>query len=100
MQRQKKIKRLIYLFILVTLLSPALPVTAKPEAAAPEAPTTTFIDVTISLEGSPDTATEQAPYENIIEYFADGVFEASNGIHKIRNVRIYRNTSAMATKGK
>jgi Mg-chelatase subunit ChlD len=47
-------------------------------------------DITISLYRSPiNTDAERAPYERIIEYFADGVYEASNGIHKIGTVTIY-----------
>ncbi|MGC8863134.1 MAG: vWA domain-containing protein, partial [Armatimonadota bacterium] len=33
----------------------------------------------------------RTPYEQIIQYFADGVYEMSNGVHKLRNVRIYTN---------
>lgn len=46
-------------------------------------------DLTISLYNSPTTEAEKAPYERIIEYFADGVYESSNGAHKIRRVTIY-----------
>jgi calcium-activated chloride channel regulator 4 len=48
-----------------------------------------LIDVTISLHSSPTSDTDRAPYERIIEYFADGVYEASNGAHKIRKVTVY-----------
>ncbi|MGA1869934.1 MAG: vWA domain-containing protein [bacterium] len=34
---------------------------------------------------------EQIAYENIIRFFADAVYEQSNGVHRIRRVRIFRN---------
>ena len=46
-------------------------------------------DVTISLHSAPKTAQERERYERIIRYFADGVFEASNGAHKIGKVTVY-----------
>lgn len=49
-----------------------------------------FVDVTISLYRNP-ILLDRDPYENIINYFADVVFEMSNGAHKIRNVYIYTN---------
>ncbi len=55
-----------------------------------EAPPT-LIDVSISLYNSPLSDNDRTPYERIIEYFADGVYEASNGTHKIRKVTIYPN---------
>lgn len=50
---------------------------------------TPAIDLSISLHGKPLTADERRPYESIIGYFADGVYEASNGAHKIGRVTIY-----------
>jgi calcium-activated chloride channel regulator 4 len=46
-------------------------------------------DVTISLHNAPKTTQEREPYERIIRYFADAVFESSNGAHKIGKVTIY-----------
>ncbi|MFQ3630710.1 carboxypeptidase regulatory-like domain-containing protein, partial [Roseiflexus sp.] len=46
------------------------------------------IDLTISLYRNP-TTNQRAVYEAIIGYFADAVFEQSNGAHKLRSVRIY-----------
>ncbi len=46
-------------------------------------------DVTISLYASPTTPEERALYEQIIGYFADGVYESSNGAHKIGRVSVY-----------
>jgi len=50
-----------------------------------------FIDLSISLYKSAPTATDRAPYERIMEYFADAIYEMSNGAHKVRNVTIYPN---------
>lgn len=44
------------------------------------------VDVTISLYTNPSNRT---PYENIIRYFADGIYEASNGANRLRRVTIY-----------
>lgn len=44
------------------------------------------VDVTISLYTNP---ANRAPYEAIIRYFADGVYEASNGANRLRRVTIY-----------
>lgn len=49
------------------------------------------IDVDISLHNNPTTAAARAPYESIINYFADAIYEASNGAHKIGRVRFYPN---------
>ena len=47
------------------------------------------IDLDISLHSNPTTEEARAPYENIINYFADGVFEASNGAHKLGRITFY-----------
>jgi len=52
-----------------------------------------FVDVSISMHHSPLSEADRAPYERIIEYFADGVFEASNGWNRVRRVTIYPNNS-------
>ncbi|MCX8052259.1 MAG: VWA domain-containing protein [Armatimonadetes bacterium] len=55
----------------------------------------TLIDLVISLHNRPSgdndvtTNDDRTPYEQIIQYFADGVYEMSNGAHKLRKVRIY-----------
>jgi hypothetical protein len=46
-------------------------------------------DVTISLWNHPD-ANERLQYEEVIQNFARGVYEMSNGVHKIRNVTIHQ----------
>lgn len=50
----------------------------------------TFVDVTISLHRDPPLEERQA-YEDILGHFADAVYEMSNGVHKIRTVRIFTN---------
>jgi len=49
------------------------------------------IDVTISLYDNPTTPAARNPYEQAIGFFADGVFEASNGAHTLGQVTIYTN---------
>jgi hypothetical protein len=48
-----------------------------------------YIDLSISLYRSPSES-EKPSYEEILGYFADTVYEISNGSHKIRNVTIYQ----------
>lgn len=47
------------------------------------------VDVDISLYNNPSTTEARAPYENIIKYMADGIYEASNGAHKLGKVTFY-----------
>ncbi len=47
-----------------------------------------FIDLTISLYKS-TTIAERVAYTSVLGYFADAVYEMSNGTHKIRTVTIY-----------
>ena len=51
----------------------------------------TIFDVTISLYNNPTTPTEQAKYKEIINYWADGIYEQTNGAHYLGNVHIHRN---------
>ena len=46
-------------------------------------------EVTISLYRSSVDENQREQYEEIIRYFADGVFESSNGAHRISTVNIY-----------
>ena len=55
------------------------------------------LSVSISLYNNPTTAEGMAPYEAIIGYFADAVYEASNGVNKIGQVTIYSNQSYQDT---
>ena len=64
-----------------------------------DVPNTAAIDLTMSLESDPmgdNKGNEQSPgneqqdqWERIIQYFADAVYEMTNGAHRIRDVRIY-----------
>lgn len=54
-----------------------------------KATTPVFFDVNISLHKSNPSATEKQQYEEIIKFFTDGVYEESNGVHKIRTVRFF-----------
>lgn len=58
-------------------------------APAPQVAGPVSFDVTVSLYNAPATSADREPYEHIIEFFADGVFEASNGVHRIGTVRMY-----------
>ncbi|NNJ11527.1 hypothetical protein EKD04_014415 [Chloroflexales bacterium ZM16-3] len=49
-----------------------------------------LVDVSISLYSNPNS-TQRLDYEEIVRYFADGVFEESNGAHKLHTVTIYPN---------
>jgi hypothetical protein len=51
---------------------------------------TGLINVTISLYRTPSTS-ERVAYEAILGYFADAVYEMSNGLHRIHTVNIYQN---------
>ncbi|WP_124681864.1 carboxypeptidase regulatory-like domain-containing protein [Candidatus Viridilinea mediisalina] len=52
--------------------------------------TSDAFDLTISLYNNPQ-GNQRRPYEEIIGYFADAVFEMSNGVHKVGTVTIYPN---------
>lgn len=51
-----------------------------------------YVDVTISMypTATLTTADDRAKYENIIKYFADGLYESSNSVNRLRKVTIYR----------
>lgn len=51
-----------------------------------------YVDVTISLypTATLTTAADRANYEAVIGYFADAIFEASNGANRLRKVTFYR----------
>jgi len=46
-------------------------------------------DLTVSLYGHPTTA-ERTQYETVLRHFARGIFEMSNGQHKIRTITIHQ----------
>jgi calcium-activated chloride channel regulator 4 len=60
-----------------------------------------LFDVVVSLHGHPTgddngntqgdpASVDQDKIESILQYFADGVYESSEGTHKIRKIRIFR----------
>lgn len=51
-----------------------------------------YLDVSIALHAGAilATAADRAKYENVIGYFADALFEASNGVERLRKVTFYR----------
>lgn len=65
--------------------------------------TTAVFDVSISLYNNPQgdddwtvtstnpDDTDQRKYEAVIKYWADAIYESSNGTHKLGKVRIFRN---------
>ena len=55
------------------------------------------IDVDISLYANPSTSAARAPYERLIGYFADAVYESSNGTRKLGTVTFYTAGSNLAT---
>jgi len=79
--------QLLVVPLLLAMLLPAAPALAAPSEA--QVPPARLWDLTISLYRSPTSAADRAPYERLLEYFADGVFESSNGAHKIRRISIY-----------
>lgn len=80
-------------FVLITLVALGV-LTLFPKTfleTAQAQVTSVEFDVIISLYNNPTTDAERAPYEAIIGYFADAVFEATNGAHKIGTVTIFPN---------
>lgn len=55
------------------------------------------IDLVVSLESDPagdnnrNTLDDRTPYEQIFEHFADAVYEATNGAHYVRTIRVFPN---------
>lgn len=83
-------KTLRITFLLAMVISWYLPQSVSVAAPAPkQSAAPILLDVTISLYSNPIKPEDREPYERIIRYFADGVFEASNGADKIRKVTIY-----------
>ncbi|MBI5563755.1 MAG: discoidin domain-containing protein [Chloroflexi bacterium] len=56
-----------------------------------------YVDVTISLHPTATigTAADRAKYENSIRYFADVLYEMSNGVHRLGKVTLYRDGKNM-----
>ena len=58
--------------------------------ALPPGATAGAFDLTMSVYNAP-TGAQRTPYEQNLRYFADSVYEMSNGAHKIRRISIYSN---------
>lgn len=65
--------------------------TPAPTATPTPAPAAGVIDLSMSIYRSLPTDGDRMPYEEIVRYFADGVYEMSNGAHQIGTVTIYQN---------
>ncbi|MEZ4706808.1 MAG: choice-of-anchor X domain-containing protein [Caldilineaceae bacterium] len=73
----------------------ASPYSGVTNLTLPQAATGTVVDVNIGLYYDPATvAGRQAQFENIALFFADTVYEASNGGTKIRRITFYPNQRA------
>jgi len=53
--------------------------------------TTNTVDLTVTLDNNPTTAEARAPYESVIRFLADGIYEETNGAHKLGRVTFYAN---------
>lgn len=50
-------------------------------------------DVEVSYHGNPQSSGDKEKIENILNHFADGVYESTEGVHAIGKIRVYRNGS-------
>ena len=64
-----------------------MPTVSKPALISQAA---RLVDVTFSVYNAP-TGITRSYYEGMIRYFADGVYEMTNGAHKLRRVTLYTN---------
>ena len=67
-----------------------LPLVLRNNTPGP-APASPLIDFTVSIY-RPVPANEREAYNNIMGYFADAIYEMSNGAHKIGTITIYQNS--------
>lgn len=69
------------------------PVVAPPAPTPPNpgVPPSRLFDLTISIYKPITTPAERQPYEELFRLFADGIYEMTNGAHKIRTVTFYDN---------
>ena len=78
------VKTLKLLLILIIATAWCLPNHNSIAASLPRRQASTvYLDATISLYSNPLKPEEREPYERIIRYFADGVFESSNGARQM-----------------
>ncbi len=69
---------------LPVIVPPPLPPTAPNDNAR-------LIDLTVSLYKTTAAGAERQPYVELFQLFADTLYEASNGAHKLRTITIYDN---------
>lgn len=62
-----------------------------PPPPAPGVPPSRLFDLTVSIYKPITTPAERQPYEELFRLFADGIYEVTNGAHKIRTVTFYDN---------
>lgn len=67
------------------------PVVQPTEPANPPAGNARLVDLTISIYKPVPTAAERKPYEDLLNLFADSIYEMTNGTQKIRTITIYDN---------
>jgi hypothetical protein len=70
----------------------AIPVIVQPPPT-PTAPNDNarLIDLTVSLYKTAASETDRQPYVELFQLFADALYEATNGAHKLRTITIYDN---------
>lgn len=70
---------------------PSRTVTVPPDATGQDfsGATALAVEIDVTLYSDPTTDNERAPYENIMRHFADGLYEAANGAHKLGTVTFH-----------
>jgi uncharacterized protein YegL len=88
---------------------PGSPVQKRSLRGSNKAVSPRFFDFTISLHSNPQgdndgstqrvdaASADQDTYEEIIQFMADAIYEATEGAHKLRKVRIFRNNVKSST---
>ena len=64
-------------------------VSFSPWRFSPAPHTVGILNVRVSLYSNPTTTATRAPYENMMRYFADALYESSNGAFKLGTVTFY-----------
>ena len=86
-------KKILYLILIPTLVFASNSPFSRVRVTKYDAdgtPSEEVNDVVICLERSP-TSAEKKNYEDVLGYYADGLYEATNGANFIGNVIIYTN---------
>lgn len=82
-------KLTVFLHYFTYICDPHTPELIAWKAKIRESFSTGIICIAISLNTNLVSAEDRLKYENIINFFADGVYEASNGAHKVGRVTFY-----------